>query len=186
MSYVDPNYKTKKAFLDALAKGTMHQTYNPSGMFPTKQDGTDCIEGPHYPAPHKWYAAVTVQNGIVVSSGRVKLGSAKAVIAAAKADTSTLSARDTAEHHAATVDAWVEHAAPAVPAPISYAPEVIADSSEKFCGNGLRFATEAEAKQYVIDLMMRWTAVCDYRVAPSQDAVTHRIVDGVMSRIDGD
>lgn len=173
MSYVDPNYKTKKAFLDALAKGTMHQTYNPSGMFPTKQDGTDCIEGPHYPAPHKWYAAVTVQGGIVVSSGKVKLGSAKAVIAAAKADTSTL-------------PIVAEPTAPAVQAPISYAPEVIADASEKFCGNGLRFATETEAKQYAIDLMCRWTAVRDYRVAPSQDAVTHRIVDGVMSRIDGD
>ena len=35
---------------------------------------------------------------------------------------------------------------------MSYAAEVIADNSGKFCGNSLRFATEHEAQEYVRDL----------------------------------
>jgi hypothetical protein len=66
MSYVDPNYKTKKAFKQAVKDGAYHRTYNPSGMFETPQNGSDVIEGPHYPKPHSWYAAVTVQDGVVV------------------------------------------------------------------------------------------------------------------------
>lgn len=66
MSYVDPNYKTKKEFVAAVKAGVKHSTYNSSGMFPVKQDGNDVIEGPHYPAPHKWYASVVVAGGIVV------------------------------------------------------------------------------------------------------------------------
>lgn len=65
MSYVDPNYKTKKAFKEAVEGGTKLRTYNPSGMFPTKCNGTDYIEGPHYPEPHRWYAQVIVSDGIV-------------------------------------------------------------------------------------------------------------------------
>jgi len=67
MSYVNPNYKTKKAFREAVRAGVKHITYNPSGMFPTPRAGTDVIEGPHYPQPHKWYAQVEVQDGVVVS-----------------------------------------------------------------------------------------------------------------------
>jgi hypothetical protein len=65
MSYVDPNYKTKKAFKEAVAAGKVHRTYNPSGMFPTTQNGRDTVEGPHYPEPHRWYAAVEVTDGVV-------------------------------------------------------------------------------------------------------------------------
>ncbi len=65
MSYVDPNYPTKKAFKEAVKSGVSHETYNPSGMFPTKQNGEDTIEGPHYPKPHKWYARVAVMDGEV-------------------------------------------------------------------------------------------------------------------------
>lgn len=65
MSYVNPNYKTKKEFVAAVKAGTIHRTYNPSGMFPTQENGSDVIEGPHYPQPHRWYASVTVENGIV-------------------------------------------------------------------------------------------------------------------------
>jgi hypothetical protein len=65
MSYVNPDYKTKKAFREAVDAGTKHKTFNPSGMFPVPQDGTDVIEGPHYPQPHRWYASVTVENGVV-------------------------------------------------------------------------------------------------------------------------
>ncbi len=65
MAYVDPDYKTKKAFKEAVASGVKHRPYNPSGMFPTKQDGTEYIEGPHYPKPHSWYASTTVVGGVV-------------------------------------------------------------------------------------------------------------------------
>jgi hypothetical protein len=34
-------------------------------MFPTPQNGTDVIEGPHYPKPHRWYATVVIENGFV-------------------------------------------------------------------------------------------------------------------------
>jgi hypothetical protein len=53
----------------------------------------------------------------------------------------------------------------------SYKPEVIADSSGKWVGNALRFATEAEAEAYVKDLAWRWTLVTDTRVIESDDPV---------------
>lgn len=67
MSYVNPNYPTKKAFKEAVASGVRHETYNPSGMFPVARNGSDVVEGPHYPKPHKWYASVEVKDGVVVS-----------------------------------------------------------------------------------------------------------------------
>jgi len=67
MAYVNPNYKTKKAFKEAVAQGIKHYPYNPSGMFPQAQNGTDVIEGPHYPQPHKWYASVVIKDGVVIS-----------------------------------------------------------------------------------------------------------------------
>lgn len=68
---------------------------------------------------------------------------------------------------------------------MSYAPEVVADSSGKFCGNALRFATKEEAEAYAIDLAMRWTLVTDWRVVESTDPVNYRIVNNRMERIDG-
>ena len=65
MAYVDRNFRTKKAFKQSVTNGDHHRTYNPSGMFPTTQNGRDTIEGPHYPQPHKWYATVTVEDGYV-------------------------------------------------------------------------------------------------------------------------
>ena len=65
MSYVDPNYKTKKAFKAAVTSGAHHRTYNPSGMSQPTQNGHDVIEGPHYPKAHQWHASVEVRDGIV-------------------------------------------------------------------------------------------------------------------------
>jgi len=42
---------------------------------------------------------------------------------------------------------------------MSFKPEVIADTSGKWCGNALRFATREEAETNVRNLMMRWFAV---------------------------
>ena len=68
MAYVDPNYKSKKDFIAAVQAGVKHETYNPSGMFPTQQNGRDVVEGPHYPKPHRWYVAVHVVDGVVISA----------------------------------------------------------------------------------------------------------------------
>ena len=56
----------------------------------------------------------------------------------------------------------------------SFAAEVIADSSGTWCGNGLRFATEAEAEGYVRHLASRWTAVRSTRVIESEMPISHR------------
>jgi hypothetical protein len=64
MAYVDPNFKTKKALKEAVAAGDTVYVYS-NGPFPCKQNGTEYIEGPHYPEPHKWYAQVTVVDGKV-------------------------------------------------------------------------------------------------------------------------
>lgn len=63
--YVSPNFKTKKALKEAVAKGERVEVFSP-GPFPAKQDGRETIEGPHYPEPHRWYAQVEVRDGIVV------------------------------------------------------------------------------------------------------------------------
>jgi hypothetical protein len=63
--YVDPDYKTKKEFKLAVESGKLHYPYNPSGFFPAPQNGSVCIEGPHYPKPHKWYASCEVVNGVI-------------------------------------------------------------------------------------------------------------------------
>lgn len=75
MSYVDPNYKSKKEFKAAVGAGKLHYTYNPSGMFEPPQHGSDVVEGPHYPRPHRWYCEVVVRDGVVVEAEKVILGS---------------------------------------------------------------------------------------------------------------
>lgn len=65
MAYVDPNYPTKKAFKDAVARGVKHTPYSP-GPFPINLNDTEVyIEGPHYPKPHKWYAKCAMENGVI-------------------------------------------------------------------------------------------------------------------------
>jgi hypothetical protein len=67
MAYVDPNFRTKKEFLAAVQSGESLLIYSP-GPFPVNANGRNTVEGPHYPQPHKWYAAVIVRDGIVVSA----------------------------------------------------------------------------------------------------------------------
>lgn len=65
--YTTIDFKTKKAFKEAVANGEKITVYQPGpfgGNEPT--EGTVCIEGPHYPAPHTWYATATLKNGVVV------------------------------------------------------------------------------------------------------------------------
>jgi hypothetical protein len=53
--------------------------------------------------------------------------------------------------------------------PKSYVPEVIADATDTWSGNGLRFKTYVEALAWARDLSQRWTAVRQYRANGSQD-----------------
>lgn len=64
--YVDPNFTTKKALKEAVAAGGQVVVFSP-GPFPAKTNGTEFVEGPHYPQPHRWYAQVVVKDGLVVS-----------------------------------------------------------------------------------------------------------------------
>lgn len=62
--------------------------------------------------------------------------------------------------------------------PQSFAPEVIADNSGKWCGNALRFATREEAEANVADLASRWFLVRETRVVESDDAVNYEWIPG--------
>jgi hypothetical protein len=62
-------------------------------------------------------------------------------------------------------------------APASFAVEVIADKSGKWCGNGARYLTEGAAKMAAQDLMMRWFSVTEWRVVPSPDKPTWALAD---------
>lgn len=62
-------------------------------------------------------------------------------------------------------------------APSSFAVEVIADSSGKWCGNGARYLTEAAANMAAHDLMQRWLMVREWRVVPSPDPPTWALGD---------
>lgn len=62
--YVTPNFKTKAALKRALQNGETVTVFAPGLGTPT-QNGTEFIEGPHYPQPHTWYAQVLVVNGKV-------------------------------------------------------------------------------------------------------------------------
>ena len=63
--YVSPNFKTKRALKEAVAQGKIVTVFSP-GPFPAAQNGRETVEGPHYPAPHTWFAQVEVENGRVV------------------------------------------------------------------------------------------------------------------------
>ena len=65
------NFKSKKALKEAVANGQRVETYQPGGMFESQRDGSICLEGPHYPEPHRWYASAVIKDGVVVP-GSVK------------------------------------------------------------------------------------------------------------------
>lgn len=65
MAYTNVNFKTKKALKDAVKEGR-EITILPGFLeHDSIENGTTCVEGPHAPEPHKWYATVTVKNGII-------------------------------------------------------------------------------------------------------------------------
>jgi hypothetical protein len=65
--YTSTNFKTKKALKEAVAAGkqiTVYQVGPFGGNEP--KDGKVTLEGPHYPAPHSWYASATLKDGVIV------------------------------------------------------------------------------------------------------------------------
>lgn len=67
--YTHTNYKNKKALKADVLAGKQVTVFQPNADitgFPTKQNGTISLEGPHYPEPHRWYATAEICNGVVV------------------------------------------------------------------------------------------------------------------------
>jgi hypothetical protein len=64
MAYTTTNFKTKKALKEAVKAGEQIGVFNPSN-FTVNFNGTEYIEGPHYPEPHRWYAMVTIEDGFI-------------------------------------------------------------------------------------------------------------------------
>jgi len=79
MAYAVHNFKTKKAFKEAVAKQNeqlkLHQpehafkvrAYQP-GLGPdlSNYTGSVYLEGPHWPAAHTWYAACEMKDGVII------------------------------------------------------------------------------------------------------------------------
>ena len=68
--YTETDFKTKKAFKEAVIRGEKVRIYQPGGMFNPPEanpvyTGKATVEGAHYPEPHSWYASVELVNGIV-------------------------------------------------------------------------------------------------------------------------
>jgi hypothetical protein len=75
--YTSRNFKSKKELKDAVAlyltradtmdgrKGEAVRIYAP-GLGKPVENGIETVCGPHYPAPHKWYAQVVMKDGIVI------------------------------------------------------------------------------------------------------------------------
>ena len=69
--YTVTNFKTKKQLKETVASGGRLRIYQPGGMFsPPEADpnytGAAYLEGPHYPAPHTWYAEAQLVDGYIV------------------------------------------------------------------------------------------------------------------------
>lgn len=67
--YTSKNFKTKKALKEAVANGEKISVFQPNNIFnvPDPVSGRSSVEGPHYPAAHKWWATVEISNGYIVS-----------------------------------------------------------------------------------------------------------------------
>lgn len=66
MAYTDTDYPSKAALKRALAAGDVVTVYQPGPFGPSVTDGVHCLEGPHYPKPHSWYATASIKNGCIV------------------------------------------------------------------------------------------------------------------------
>ena len=60
--YTGKDFKTKKALKEAIAAGKKIDVYAP-GLGSVPLNGKVILEGPHYPAPHTWYATGILVDG---------------------------------------------------------------------------------------------------------------------------
>lgn len=65
----------------------------------------------------------------------------------------------------------------------SWKPVVQTDSTGKWYGNALRFATQQEAQDNARDLAMRWLAVLAHSAMPDEAEPNYRYVDGALEPI---
>lgn len=70
-TYCHPNFKSKKALKDAIARGEKVTFEGQSMCAPTPDYSTFTgkiidLTGPHFPAAHKWYGHAILENGKVI------------------------------------------------------------------------------------------------------------------------
>ena len=67
MAYCCTNFRTKKALRAAIAAGEEVRVFQPGPFASTiPANGRVYLEGPHYPAPHTWYASGELKDGVLV------------------------------------------------------------------------------------------------------------------------
>lgn len=66
MAYTSKNYKTKAEIKRDLNAGIKIAVYEP-GLGTIDPNGDCYLEGPHYPAPHRWYGKAKLKDGLVIS-----------------------------------------------------------------------------------------------------------------------
>lgn len=69
---------------------------------------------------------------------------------------------------------------------MAWKPEVKVFGETKFCGNALRFATEAEAKGNVEALAWRWLAVEEWRVVEVEEPVNYAWIEGKLVPVEAE
>ena len=71
MTYTVINFRTKKQLKEAVSAGNKITCYNP-GPFPLIGPRKICLEGPHYPEPHRWYVEASIDADCNIIAGSVK------------------------------------------------------------------------------------------------------------------
>ena len=68
MTYVSPNFHTKRALRESFQSGGNIQVYEPGYRFgDIPRNGTVYLEGPHYPEAHTWYASGIMKDGKLIA-----------------------------------------------------------------------------------------------------------------------
>jgi len=64
--YTIKNYRTKKELVTDFKAGEQIEVYQPGPFGGKEVNGNVCLEGPHYPQPHKWYAGAVIEKNYIV------------------------------------------------------------------------------------------------------------------------
>jgi hypothetical protein len=65
-TYIASNPPTKKALRELIGQRVTAYTLTPFGR-EDHTTGRYAISGPHYPQPHRWYANVVIEGGVLKS-----------------------------------------------------------------------------------------------------------------------